>query len=1180
MGPRQGGRAGADRMESQPVAARKTRESGPSLFTSDNGPRRPAARRRRSLILPKYLADEAAKEQYRGDTVDRAHQAVLKWANLDEKGHLLERKETAQDAEFLEDVFVKALGYVLHRDSPKAWTLDREFTVPGVGAVDGAIGDFRPGAEKHPVAVIELKSSHADLDRDKFNGRTPVQQCWDYLSALPDCPWGIVSNFLTLRLYHRNHTPMAYEEFDLQGLRDPRRFREFQALLEVGGLFRSQFGQPPRALRLLQETGERQREVGDDLYRAYRTNRLHLIEHLTKKLDYSLDGAIRAAQRLLDRIIFIAFCEDRGLLKPRTLAQTHAAVPPFAKATNPRWRNFMDLFHAMDRGHPNLELKTGFDGGLFHQDDTVDNLQLDDEWTDFFCEIGEYDFRDEVNVDVLGHLFEKSVTELEKIRQGGLFRDDAGEIEPSSRMPKSAKRKRFGIYYTPPQFTRYIVERTVDAVVDQRVNRLREQHRVNPDANAADQDPKRLDAYWRDCLAALRDIKVCDPACGSGAFLIQAYDVFEQHYQTVVGGLADRDPKAADALENQIPDIILGENLFGVDLSPEAAEITQLALWLRSARREKTLADLSRNVVVGNSLVTDPSVDPHAVDWRAMFPAVLDRPRAGFDCVIGNPPWERMKLQEREFFSFSAPEIAEAVSAATRRKLIARLETREPDLHRLYLEAKSTAETLLAHVRAAGEFPLTARGDINTYMLFAELARKLVAATGRVGLLVPSGIATDHTTREFFNTLIDTKALIGLCDFENKAPVFPDVHRSFKFTALVFGGEEVKTESADFVFFARTMEDLADRKRHIALTAADIALLNPNTRTCPIFRTNRDADLTRAIYRRVPVLVEESRGEAGNPWGIRFFTMFHQTNDAEQFHTAEQLEKAGYRLDGNVYIRRKSGRKKTKPPTADRFLPLYEAKMIQAYDHRAAGVVIEKDNWMRQGQTVATSLVSHQKPEFAVIPRWWASEGEVDRIVGQGYEAGFLGFKDITSPTNERTMIASYIPWCAVPNHLPLVFSDSPIRRTLCLLANLNAFVLDYAVRQKVGGVTLNFFIVNQLPMLPPDAYDQKCPWHQRQKLERWISDRVLKLTCTADDMRPLAEACGLKSPVHKWHPDERARLTAELDAAYFRLYGVSRDDVEYILSTFAVAGRPDQGELGAATPAKRILAAYDTLGS
>ena len=174
-------------MESSRLAARRRTSSGPSLFTSDNGPRRPASRRRRSLILPKYLADEAAKEQFRSEAADGAHQSLLKWAALDEKGHLLERKETAQDAEFLEDVFVKALGYVLHRDSPTAWTLDREFTVPGVGAVDGAIGDFRPGVEKHPVAVIELKSSDADLDRDKFNGRTPVQQCWDYLSALPDC---------------------------------------------------------------------------------------------------------------------------------------------------------------------------------------------------------------------------------------------------------------------------------------------------------------------------------------------------------------------------------------------------------------------------------------------------------------------------------------------------------------------------------------------------------------------------------------------------------------------------------------------------------------------------------------------------------------------------------------------------------------------------------------------------------------------------------------------------------------------------------------------------------------------------------------------------------------------------------------------------------------------------------
>ena len=200
---------------------------------------------------------------------------------------------------------------------------------------------------------------------------------------------------------------------------------------------------------------------------------------------------------------------------------------------------------------------------------------------------------------------------------------------------------------------------------------------------------------------------------------------------------------------------------------------------------------------------------------------------------------------------------------------------------------------------------------------------------------------------------------------------FPTWTARFKFCVLLFGGRETKVKSADFVFFAHRVEDLESRRRHIVLTAKDLALLNPNTRTCPIFRSRRDAELTKAVYRRVPVLIDRSRNEGGNPWGIRFFTMFHQTNDAELFRTAEELHALGLKLEGNRW---RKGKKV--------FLPLYEAKMVQAYDHRAAGVVIEPGNWVRQGQTEPTTPVLHQNPEFVVQPRWWVDEAEVNAALG------------------------------------------------------------------------------------------------------------------------------------------------------------------------------------------------------
>ncbi len=510
--------------------------------------------------------------------------------------------------------------------------------------------------------------------------------------------------------------------------------------------------------------------------------------------------------------------------------------------------------------------------------------------------------------------------------------------------------------------------------------------------------------------------------------------------------------------------------------------------------------------------MSDRAVHPKAVDWAAAFPQVFAREgNPGFDCVIGNPPWERLKVQEREFFALTAPEIASAVSAATRRQKIAQLAAANPALYAAYCQAQDAAERTLAYARTSGQFPLTGRGDINTYMLFAELAQRIVAPRGRVGLLVPSGIATDATTREFFSGLMDSQSLIALYDFENKAPAFPDVHRSFKFCVLLFGGKEIKTRSADFVFFAHRMEDLDVKKRHIALSRKDLALLNPNTRTCPIFRTRQDAELTKEFYRNVPILVDRSRKEGRNPWGIEFLRMFDQTNDAELFRTGEELLELGCKLEGNRWRKGK-----------ETYLPLYEAKMVQAYDHRAAAVVVQAGNWVRQGQTEAATPALHQNPEFVVQPRWWVDEEAVAEALEGRLRDAYLCYKDVTSATNQRTMIAAMIPRVAVVNSAPLMLMGEEItpRQTCCLLANLNSIALDFAARQKVGGVHLNFFIVEQFPIFSPDRHAEKCPWDKRTTLERWISDRVLKLTCTANDMRPLAEAAGMDPPVHRWGAD------------------------------------------------------------
>ncbi len=1125
-----------------------------------------APARRRGLFLARYLQQAAYDYRLRDKQQEDAHKIIVKWADMESGGRLRLRKESNLEAEFLTEVFGQVLGYTLFSEALDQWNIEPKYAVNG-GVADAAIGLFEHGRKRKPRAVIELKGPTVNLDRDRSQGRTPVQQCWDYLNAVPECPWGIVCNMVSFRLYHRSQGSRAYQLFTLQDLRDVDAFREFYYVFQKGGLLSLTTGQTPRAEELLDKTNRRQREVGDELYAYYHQHRVGLVGHLCRPpYNKPLDKAIHITQRLMDRIIFLAFCEDRGLLPERIIHTAYSNPSPFARVTNPIWQNFQNLFRAVDEGDPAHKIP-GYNGGLFHKDEEVDNLSLEDNWMDVFEIIGSYDFGDEVNVDVLGHLFERSVNDLERLRLGGFFGEPAQPAGP--KMGKSAERKKLGIYYTPPEFTKFITYNTIAKLANERLGELAGKTGTRPQDLAASKPDAAHARYWRDCLTELRKLKIVDPACGSGAFLIQAYDVLEDLYLYVLEHLVFHEGERAEQLSEQIPDFILHDNLFGVDLSPEAVEISQLALWIRSARPGRTLADLSSNIVCGNSLVSDKAGHPHAMDWRETFKDVFSRPEGGFDCVIGNPPWERLKLQEREFFDAVEPAIAGAMNASARRKMIAELEKTNPHLNKRYLDAKAAAESVLNHVRTCGRFPLAGKGDINTYAVFAELAHSIVAPGGMVGLLVPTGIATDHTSRQFFGKLVDSKAFRGLYDFENKAPVFPDVHRSFKFSVLLFGGAERKSESMDFVFFAHDMHDLRKKSRHIVLTAQDLKQLNPNTRTCPIFRTRRDADLTRAIYGRVPVLIDRNRKEGGNPWGVRFFTMFHQTNKAALFSTREELKAARCARDGAFW---KKGKK--------RYLPLYEAKMVQAYDHRAASVVVKADNWMRQGQTVETSPADHVNPEYCAEPRWWVDETEVDRALPVERRPAHICFKDVTSPTNMRTMIASFIPHVGAVNSAPLLLTEPKIKeRTLCcLLANLNSFALDFVARQKVGGVHLNFFIIEQLPVFSPDCYMDACPWSRRQKLVDWISPRVLKLTCTSSDMIPLAKAAGFTPPVHKWKPDERENLLAELDAAYMLLYGIERSDAEYILSTFSGAGGAGESLLSAGTSFSRILEHYDRL--
>lgn len=543
----------------------------------------------------------------------------------------------------------------------------------------------------------------------------------------------------------------------------------------------------------------------------------------------------------------------------------------------------------------------------------------------------------------------------------------------------------------------------------------------------------------------------------------------------------------------------------------------------------------------------------------------------GFDVVLGNPPWERVKLQEKEWFAARVPEIATAPNAAARGRLIAELERSDPSLYAAFREDLRQAEGESHLVRNSGAYPLCGRGDINTYSVFAELKRRIVRSTGRIGTIVPSGIATDDTTKFFFQDIMERQSLVSLFDFENRQGIFPGVHRSYKFCLLTLTGRARPAKGgAEFVFFAHKTEELRDPERRFSLSAADIALVNPNTRTCPLFRSRRDAELTKEVYKRIPVLVAEAgpSAEETNLWGIRFSTMFHMANDSGLFRTEQQLESDGWRLEGNVFVRGNQ-----------RYLPLYEAKMSQLWDHRAADVVRSLTAQQRQAQPRAIDEEEHKNPQRLAKPLYWVDEKEC-QVAGTEWDKHWLiGFTNVTSPTNERTCLPTALPWAAVGHSMPLILPSAPPRLCAFLLANLSSFVLDYLVRQKLGGVNLTFFIVRQLPVFPPNKALEPARWHVQASLEEWVSVRVAELVYTAWDMQPFAVDLGYSNvPPFRWDSERRFLIRCELDAAFFHLYGIERADVDYIMETFPIVKRKDEATFGEYRTKRLILERYDAM--
>ncbi len=545
--------------------------------------------------------------------------------------------------------------------------------------------------------------------------------------------------------------------------------------------------------------------------------------------------------------------------------------------------------------------------------------------------------------------------------------------------------------------------------------------------------------------------------------------------------------------------------------------------------------------------------------WQVAFPGVWSdwegaSLTGGFDAVIGNPPWDRMKLQQVEWFAARRREIALAQRASDRARMITALERADDPLAQDFAKASQRAEAAVRMARTGGDYPLLSGGDVNIYSLFVERAMRLVKPTGMIGLLTPSGIASDKTAAPFFKAVATSGRLKALYDFENKKVFFPDVHASFKFCVFV-ASPAPQPKPAQCAFYLHTITELNDPERCFPLSAADFASVNPNTGTAPIFRTKRDAALTTAIYQRLPVLVDASSGSDIKAWPVKYATMFHMANDSELFRTRHELEEEeeAYPIAAQLWR-----------SASNVWVPLYQGRSVEAYDHRFAGVNFNPENIRRGYTSVLTSLEQHRDTNFQTKFQYFVPKNDTHLAGNPEY---ILAYRRSTATTNSRTMVSAITPALGFGDSLFLLVPEKagvcPADILAFIQANLMSIPFDFVARNKLQGQNFSWYILEQLPVVPLAAY--KTIKFGKKTAGAIIRDAVLELTYTAHDLAPFArdmgyvDRAGAVKPPFVWDPERRLKLRAKLDALYFHLYGITdREDVRYIYSTFPIVEREE----------------------
>ncbi len=562
--------------------------------------------------------------------------------------------------------------------------------------------------------------------------------------------------------------------------------------------------------------------------------------------------------------------------------------------------------------------------------------------------------------------------------------------------------------------------------------------------------------------------------------------------------------------------------------------------------------------------------------WCVEFPEVFAG-GGGFDVMCGNPPWDKIKVEDKKWFErMGRMDIVNAGTAAQRKQAINALRDSDAPLYEAYTAALANAEAMSRFVRFGGRFPLTATGDIDLYPLFAEHCYN--CSQEAWGLVMPSGIATNDSNKTFFARLIDENRLISLYSFENEEKIFA-IHHSFKFCLLTAGSQQTEQREVVGGFYLRRIEHLLDPNRIYKISTKDFILLNPNTKTCPVFRTSRDAQLTTKLYRHSAILLNETTED--NPWKVRFGRMIDMSNDSHLFRTYAQLTRAGAQLSGNRFVL-----------DGKEYVPLYEGKMIYLYNHHFGTWPIDV---AERPNTISTPSVEDlANPDSCIIPWYWVPEEVVDNrlvktnsddeIIWEWSHKWLIGFRDVTSSITERTFICAPIPDAAGVGHsTTLLFAERGAMPDALLLAMMSSLVFDYTTRQKIGGSHASIGFVKQFPVLRPD---QISDWAQELIIERvaelcyfnhdldgwmdelWHDDgmtddlrtRLLNRleACNGlhfdDDKQPMPEFSNMQPYIY--NVERRAVDQAELDAIFAHLYGLSTEDLRYILDPEDVCGK------------------------